>query len=461
MITTLVRRVIPLIGVGVFFGLTVRRTMLPPPEGDLWFHLRLGQEFLKGWAVSAPGHLGVYDTEQWLPSQWLSQMALSQVEQRFGLAGVLVLVGLVHLTIILTIYLMCRDFAGALPAGVATVLCLASVAAGLTARPQVLSYLFVVVTIWAWLRTARDLKPRYGLVALAWLWVPLHGMWPIGLVLSSVLALGVVLDARPGRRVALRLLSIPALSILISFATPLGWRAFDAVIAVSSRSQYFSEWGPPDFTDLRSAGIVVMLVWVLSVELQRGPMSRFHLLLLLLGVACAIYSTRTVPIAAIIFAPLLANAVAHIVPSSSRPGRIEYAALAAMMAAAVVALATVAPTRARVEVIAPWLNGLLAQQPAGTRVLNDWDSGAYFLWRYPHLDLVMHGYGDVFTDAEIKRNADISLARSGWEKLVADLDADMAVVVPDTPLAYALTRNAGWTLIAGDDDFQLLAPPDH
>ncbi len=51
--------------------------------------------------------------------------------------------------------------------------------------------------------------------------------------------------------------------------------------------------------------------------------------------------------------------------------------------------------------------------PPGTKVLNDWALGGYLMWRYPQLDLVMHGYGDTFTTAELTRNNDLLLTAAG------------------------------------------------
>ena len=92
-------------------------------------------------------------------------------------------------------------------------------------------------------------------------------------------------------------------------------------------------------------------------------------------------------------------------------------------------------------------------------MLNDWNTGAYFLWRHPQLSLVMHGYGDVFTEDELERNSDILRLEPRWDDEVDELDADLALVDPDTSLGYAMTDDLGWTVIEADDEFALLSPP--
>ena len=52
--------------------------------------------------------------------------------------------------------------------------------------------------------------------------------------------------------------------------------------------------------------------------------------------------------------------------------------------------------------------------PAGTAVLNDWGEGGYLMWRFPDLNFVMNGYGDIFTDDEIARNYRMDATNPGW-----------------------------------------------
>ena len=86
--------------------------------------------------------------------------------------------------------------------------------------------------------------------------------------------------------------------------------------------------------------------------------------------------------------------------------------------------------------------------------------GGYLMWRFPQLDLVIHGYGDTFTDAELERNADLDGARSGWRELLRGTGAQYAVLPPGSPLAYDLRQIEHWRVLEHSADLQLLqAPP--
>jgi hypothetical protein len=97
--------------------------------------------------------------------------------------------------------------------------------------------------------------------------------------------------------------------------------------------------------------------------------------------------------------------------------------------------------------------------PAGTTVLNDWGDGGYVMWAHPQLDLVMHGYGDTFTTAELERNTAILALEPGWQDLVRDTGAELALLRTEHRLAAAL-EDTGWRVLATSEDVVLLeAPP--
>ena len=81
------------------------------------------------------------------------------------------------------------------------------------------------------------------------------------------------------------------------------------------------------------------------------------------------------------------------------------------------------------------------------------------MWRFPQLDVVVHGYGDLYTDDELERNADIEGVRSGWVELVQDTGASYAVLPPSSPLAYNLREVEGWAVVQYRADLELLQPP--
>ena len=62
---------------------------MPLTNTDTYFHLRFGHEFLDGgWSLCDPGSVSSFGTNDWVPTQWLPQVVMAQIEDWFGLAGV-------------------------------------------------------------------------------------------------------------------------------------------------------------------------------------------------------------------------------------------------------------------------------------------------------------------------------------------------------------------------------------
>ena len=128
-----------------------------------------------------------------------------------------------------------------------TMLALAAAQPALSARPQVLSYTFVVVFTVAWLGSMRDGRPRWWLVPLTWLWAIVHGMWPLAILIGVVGAAGALIERRHALRRRLRLFLVPLLCALAAAVTPVGPALYGAVVQVGANAEYFTEWASPDF----------------------------------------------------------------------------------------------------------------------------------------------------------------------------------------------------------------------
>ena len=316
----------PVLAGGIFAGLLavlVRIAAAPLSNTDTYFHLRFGSEFLHHWSLRHPGSVSTFATADWLPTQWLSEVVMARTEEWFGLAGVAWLFGAQLVALMTTLYLVARRWVDPLLAILLTTGALVAASKGLSMRPQTLSFLLVAVTAAAWMRTREDGRLRWWLVPLTWVWAMVHGMWPVGIGIGVVAVVGLALDRARTRDELGKALLVPVLSAVAAMLTPLGPALYGAVLGVGSRSQYFSEWNTPDFTT--SALIVLGLMLALAVVLfvRRGRATWFDLAFLLTAGACAVWSWRTVPVAAVMLVPLIA---AHAVPAhgretQTRPGR--------------------------------------------------------------------------------------------------------------------------------------------
>jgi hypothetical protein len=453
------RSIVPvLVLLGILVSVAVN-TARPLTNTDTYFHLRFGEEFLNGWSLRHPGSVSTFATRSWAPTQWLSEIAMAKTEEWFGLAGVAWLSGLLQVALFLAVYVAVRDHAEPVVAMPLTALSLYAMETGLSMRPQVISYLLVAVVMTAWLRTRRDGRVRWWLVPVVWLWAMLHGMWPVALVIGVVTVVGLALDRAP-RGLVLRAAVVPVASAVAAAVTPVGPELYGAVAAVRSRSGFFAEWGSPDWTSTYFLALAVVFLVTLLAVWRRRHISWTELLLVVLAAGFAVYSLRTVPLAAAMIAPLAAGPVQSLLGSRPEVSRREWVAVAGSSVVALLALAIAVPhTSADPPHQPAWVDPALSRLPPGTKVLDDWAWGGYLMWRYPQLDLVMHGYGDTFTTAELTRNQGFVGLAPGWEDALRATGARVAVLRSHSGLADDLVSLAGWRVVHDADTYVMLRAP--
>ena len=458
----------PYVLLGGLLLVMVRLAAVPVSNADTFFHLRYGHEFLDGWSLRHPGHVSAFGQRDWVPTQWASQMLMALMESAFGLAGVAWLTGVVVLAIVVAVFAVARQYADPLPAVVVTLLVVLATSDNLTSRPQLVSYLLVLVTTHVWLRTAQDLLPRWWLVPLTWVWATLHGMWPLGAVIGLTAVLGIVLDNRSRlgelRPVLVRLVAVPVLSLAVAAVTPVGPRLYAAVVLVGGRAKFHDEWAATDF-HMRQPIVAALLIGVTLVVWLVGPdvprPTWVQLLLVLLAGAWSAYAFRTVPVAAMMIVPFVAGAFQSLVGRTRSAPRRERALVTTISLGAVLLLTTLVPlTSSKAAAVPSWLDPALDRLPAGTAVQASGPLGGYLMWRHPDLDPVIDGYTDAYTTRHLQDQLDLAQLGRGWDTVMRESEARYALLPTRSKLAWALTRFEGWTVLHSSTEVTLLeAPP--
>jgi hypothetical protein len=460
-VTVVARTVVPLAMVLVVFVVMVRTAAAPLSNPDTFFHLRFGREFLDGWSLRHPGHVTTWATADWVPTQWLPQELMARFDEWFGLPGVAWLAGLQFVGLALTFVLAARRWADRVVAAPLAILALLACAPSISMRPQVLSYIATTLTVSLWLAIrAGSRRSAWWLVPLIWVWAMCHGMWPLGVIISVVAVAGLVLDGTARGSRALRLAAVPVLAGLAGgLLTPVGAKLLPAVLLVNSRGQYFSEWKPPNFTMPNCLALLAVLLVTVLVMVRRGA-DWTTIALVGLAAGFAVYSARTVPMAAALLVPLAAMQLQRAVGPVQRLGRAERAFTLGSALVSLAVLAALVPSTSDHTPPQPdWVDGSFESMPAGTRILNESVFGGYLMYRYPDLDFMFSGYGDIYTTDELETMSKINDLEPGWDDMIRDADPAYAFVNPETPLGYALVHSESWTVVQDDEDVQLLAPP--
>lgn len=434
----------------------------PITDPDTWWHLRLGENFRNGWSLSNPGRLSPFGDRSWVPSQWLFEGVASYLNDVFGLAGVQWLTGFGVLALGGALFVACRTEGKALAAAMAAMLALGGSLGSIAPRPQLVSFVLLAVFTGAWLRTARDLRPRWWLVPLSGVWACSHGMWFTGVLAGLAVVLGLVLDRRLTFRQTLRLLLVPVLGVCAAALTPVGPELLLAPITTSGAAPFITEWQPPNFREITPLVTAAMLMLIVMTWSRASRASWSHVLLLLLAFGWTALSARTVALGAVMAAPLLAGAIHQWTTTSQVQlmKRRERASVATGLLIGLLLLTVLIPRSAATDSpLAANVESALDRLPTGTVVFNEYTLGGWLEWEHPNLSTVIDGMTDAYDPAYLAKYVRASRLDPGWETFVRGTGARHALLNTKSPLATELQKHLGWRPVATSPSSVLLVRP--
>jgi hypothetical protein len=442
---------------------TVKFGIRPVSDPDAWWHLKTGAYVLSQGRFDGPDPWVPFSSRPFVLTQWLPEIVAQKGYEIFGLPAVAWLRCAAMLALISCLLWAARQAADVVPAVIAALAGLIGAGGSLSERPQLVSLVLLAVTVGAWWKTAGDLRPRWWLVPLTFLWACSHGLWGVGLLIGLVVIAGLALDRRLDRRQSLRLLAVPALSLLAAAVTPVGPRLLLTPVEVSSNaSQFVQEWQPTDARNLFAA-ITLAMILLAIVPWIRGTSARPWWQVALAGTAVVftLVMSRTVPVGAIIAAPLLASALqeqrGHAPAPQSRRGTSAWVGLVA--AAAIIAVPITGAVAQRPGGGPDNLHPQLAAIPARTVVLNDFTVGGWLLWAEPHLTPVIDLRSEIYSREYVREYIVTKDVRAGWQRLLGRTRPGYALLRANAPLTVALREELKWTTIGADADYVLLKAP--
>ena len=428
-----------------------------------WLHLRIGQFLLEGNRFGFPDPWAPFATKQYVLTEWFPAIIGYLTYDRFGAPGIAWLRA-AGILILLTAILWCtrRVANGTVAIGAAFVAVLGAYD-GLTERPQMFSLIFVAITLGAWWRTTEDLQPRWWLVPLTWVWASCHGLWLVGVGVGVIVGFGLAFDGRISGYQLRRLLLVPLASLCAVGLTPIGPKLLLAPFTVGSNARDFvGEW---QSSDIRLPATIITLLMISFVVIVWARSARtprwWQIGLLVTSLICALAMARTVAIAAVLAAPLMAqelqNLLATPVTRSSRRSQVSWLGLTA--AALLVAVPLAGAVAQRPEGVPLRLAAQLQEMPNGTRVIATGDVTGWLLWSAPNLKPVEDLRIEIYDPAYVRRFVEAMAAGPAWRGFVHDSGATVALLKEDSPLATALQERAHWRATGSDAGYLLLMQP--
>lgn len=475
--------------VGFFAAAVLPRATWPLIDGDVWWHIRAGEEVLRtgrvpnvdAWSIVGSGR-------PWTSQDWGANVVLA-LGNGMGPWGQTALSLLYGALTVLAFWILWRAIALRLPtvgwASRIVWLSVGLVLAGpvMGVRVQVLDLLLATAVLWVLWRYQVDPRRRWlvALPALTVLWANLHAGWALVFLMGGAVLVGEAVDQALRREPAGRppmswgQLRDLAVALLVSVAVlglnpngaALYTYPFDTV-GITALKRYVMEWFPADLGSIFGwllLGFVVVGILPTFAFARRRLRTSDALILVGLTVMAwqAIRFLLIVgpiggAIVAVALSPVIAESrlgartaatLARLArPAAGRRGALNGGIAAVLLVLGIgIALLRTVPAAQAAEIAkglpADAVTWMDAHEP-GTRMFNRYEWGGYIGQHRPDHVIFMDGRADLYGDQLLQMYVGI-IGLHGDPQVTFDrYGIDYAVFPPDTPLAGWFDASADW-----------------
>jgi hypothetical protein len=457
-------------------------------DAGIGWHIRTGQEILATHSIPRVDPFSSQIQKPWIAWEWLYDVVVGRLEASAGLNGVIWFTAVViAMTFAATLRLLIGRGTDLVIAVVMTLLAISASMIHFLARPHVLSWFFALVYFWV-LDSNESSVPqstrRLWLVPLMMLiWVNLHGGFLLGFVLLAAFWVGAMwswlrlkesrieeaLEKIAAGKRARDLTLVGIVSVLASFVNPYGWRLHEHIYSYLTNRflmDHIEEFQSPNLHGLAQRCFLVLLLISVGVLIACGPRLRAsHSLLVLFAVYAGLYSSRNIPVSAI----LLALIIAPRIPSfglarfTERMNRVDSKLqgrvwpIIATTATLLIVLnggragsrelmtAQFDPHRMPVEAVK-----VVERTGARSPILSPDYWGGYLIYAlYPQNKVVIDDRHDFYGEPFLRSYLTMMHVEPGWEEFLKDRSC---VVLPrKAALTAMLGRTPEWKAIYSDD----------
>lgn len=378
-------------------------------NSDAWWQIRTGQ------LIASTGRLPRTDPFSWTAAgrpwrlnSWAYDVLLSAAHHAAGLAGAAFLGGALAAGTVAAMLALARWWQAPPLAAVLTLMIgLVPLLDWLSTRPHLVDYAAVplLVLLAERVLTAERIQARTasvaGILLLQAIWANLHAAATLGLAVVGLLCAADLASRFRGGGVSARLpwyAAIFGAALGGAMANPYGVGILTQASAVREASRQILEWAPVSTdrpADLLALALVTAGIAAAIAQRRWGP----AVLVVALGVS-GVFMIRFIPIAASVALPLMASAVGNAAaPARYLDRRRTWLTAAVAACVAIFMIATAAaiirPTRTDQPV------GLIAQLPAGCRLMNNYDLGGAVILLRPDVRVSLDSRSDLYGPALI------------------------------------------------------------
>ena len=467
-------------------------------DSDTGWHIRTGDLIRQTGSVPRTDVFSFTVAGQpWFAWEWLTDVALSALHSRFGLAGVACAAWLVLLAAYALLYrAMQQRGADPLLACALTVFAAVASIVHWLARPHVVSVLLLVVWF-ALVESYRRRRSRmiYAVPLLIALWANLHGAFAVTFALLAVYAAGEWLEfAAQGKWREWRALApyavVAALSGFAALLTPYGFALYGHLIRYLGDRQLLAlidEFKSPDFHAVDGKLIEILLLLSVVAAVNAARQRRFvEVGLVALWTHMTLQSERHVTLAAVALAPIIAEQGTQMLGAifarwSKLDGlrkwyggitrmdrQLSGSFVAALVLAALLGLLT-QPLAAKVYgngfsakrfpvAAADFIEQQLAADALSGHVYAADQFGGYLIYRFaPRVKVFVDGRSDLYRQSSVLDDMNrLAQPKADWAALLQRYDIGWLVLQRDEPLSLIAAQSGQWRVAYADDTAQVL-----
>lgn len=439
-------------------------------DPDVWWHIKDGLTILAThrWPTTDPYSFTVHG-QPWIAFEWGGEVLIGWVS-KFGVQAMDALwIGLGSAVVIaLYVYGTIRtrnSKAGFLAAGLLSSFAIVS----FTLRPQMLGYLYIVLTLII-LERFRQGKSKsiWLLPPLMLVWINTHGSWPVGLGTFFVYWMCGLVEFRMGGveakkwkpkerwQLALAFLLSAVVLPLNPYGTRLVALPFQVAAGYPICHASVQEWLPMLFnTTGAQFFLLLFLAFVVLQMAYRFTWRLDEMFLCLFGFAMACIHVRFVMIFVPFFTPIVAVIAARWLRPYDR-AKDKYVLNAVLIAGVVVAMIHYFPTTRQLDekVAANFpvhAVEYLREHPVPGAMFDSYDFGGYLIWS--GYKTFIDGRGEIFEDGGVLQDyLDLSLLqRPGGLDVLRRYNIQSCILGRDASLSVVLADLPGWQKVYSDN----------
>ena len=442
-------------------------------EGDVWWHVATGQRILSTGHVP---HVDPYSFtahgNPWMAYEWLGEVAMALAVRPDSLQGLQILLVLFSVVLVLLTYCYALVRTRNPLASAAAVALLLQVEQPMfTLRPQMLGYIFLMLTLISLdLFKQERLKSLWFLPMLFAVWVNTHGSFVLGLFFLACYLAGGAVGFRWGHLRADKwpqakrrhLLLVSLLSGLAILLTPYGARLAAYPLQLMHMQPlnvfFVVEWRQLDLSTWWGQGfLLVVLAWI-AVQVISPIVYPLEIIAPLLAVTYeCFFHNRFLLLFVPIFAPVLATYLARLLPAYNA-AKESYAMNAVFIVAIFVGGFALMPSNVKLQetLRRGYPVGAvhyLRAHPVDSGMFNNDHWGGFLIWSLgPQHQVFIDGRLDIYEYAGVLADY-ISIARADQSTFVLFQKYGIrACLLPrEGPLVTKLATSSDWEKAYEDD----------